>query len=452
MNSQQLTKFNLPEKPGVYFFKKGQEILYIGKATSLRDRVRSYFANDLITTRGSRIIDMVTLAEKIDFQVSDSVLEALILESALIKKHTPKYNIKEKDDRSYNYVVVTKENFPRVLIIRGKELKHNLGLARDLKIAKKFGPFPNGAQLKEALKLVKKLFPYFDTKAPIEISDVKAAKNHNLNFQINIYPDIYSGKVSHEEYLQNIKNIELLFGGKKKTILKNLEKQMAAYAKKLEFEKATKIKKTIFALQHIRDVSLIKEVEENFEGENAGDIVSSQKSLTHDVKNLDAGQNLFKKSRIESYDIAHLAGSNTVGVMAVMEDSELKKTDYRKFNVKTAIKSDDYGALTEVLTRRLNHLEWPLPEILVVDGGVGQLNVAIKVLKKHLPAETFSKIKIVSVVKDDKHKAREILEAGATSSKSETFSKTLKKNIFLLNQDTHRFAIKFHREKRKVLK
>ncbi|MFZ4405632.1 MAG: GIY-YIG nuclease family protein, partial [Pseudobdellovibrionaceae bacterium] len=156
MNSQQLAKFNLPENPGVYFFKKGQEILYIGKATSLRDRVRSYFANDLISTRGSRIIDMVTLADKIDFQVSDSVLEALILESALIKKHTPKYNIKEKDDRSYNFVVVTKENFPRVLIIRGKELKNNLGLAKDLKIAKKFGPFPNGTQLKEALKLVKK--------------------------------------------------------------------------------------------------------------------------------------------------------------------------------------------------------------------------------------------------------------------------------------------------------
>jgi excinuclease ABC subunit C len=452
MNSQQLAKFNLPDKPGVYFFKKGQEILYIGKATSLRDRVRSYFANDLISTRGSRIIDMVTLADKIDFEICDSVLEALILESALIKKHTPKYNIKEKDDRSYNFVVITKENFPRVLIIRGKELKNNLGLAQDLKIAKKFGPFPNGTQLKEALKLVKKLFPYFDTKSPIEISDVKAAKNHNLNFQINIYPDIYSGKVSHEEYLQNIKNIELLFGGKKKTILQNLEKQMATYAKKLEFEKATKIKKTIFALEHIRDVSLIKEVEEDFE--------NSEKSSVGNMKNLDVDKNFFKNSRIESYDIAHLAGSNTVGVMTVMEEGELKKTDYRKFNVKTAIKSDDYGALTEVLTRRLNHSEWPLPEILVVDGGVGQLNVAIKVLKKYLPAETFSKIKIVSVVKDDKHKAREILEAktfskkrsDASLPKSTNLSKSLQKKIFLLNQDTHRFAIKFHRDKRKVLK
>jgi excinuclease ABC subunit C len=186
-------------------------------------------------------------------------------------------------------------------------------------------------------------------------------------------------------------------------------------------------------------VSLIKEVEEDFGDENVANIKQDN------LESKTAVKNLLKKSRIESYDIAHLAGSNTVGVMTVMEAGELKRADYRKFNVKTAIKSDDYGALAEVITRRLNHPEWPLPEILVVDGGVGQLNVAVKVLKKYLPAETFSKIKIVSVVKDDRHKAREILNG-------ETFSKTLQKNIFILNQDTHRFAIKFHREKRKVLK
>jgi excinuclease ABC subunit C len=419
MNSQQVKKTNLPDKPGVYFFKKGKNILYIGKATSLKDRVRSYFANDLISTRGSRIIDMVTLADKIDFEVTDSVLEALILESSLIKKHAPKYNIKEKDDRSYNFVVITKEEFPRVLLIRGKELKHNLGLAKDLKISKTFGPFPNGSQLKEALKLVKKLFPYFDTKSPIQINDFKKARNYKLNLQINIYPDIFSGKVSRAEYLQNIKNIELLFNGKKKTILKNLEKQMLEYSKKLEFEKATKIKKTIFALNHIRDISLIKENETYSEN--------------------------VPQNRIESYDIAHLAGTNTVGVMTVMENGELKKSDYRKFIIKTALKNDDYGALVEVLTRRLNHTEWPLPEIIVVDGGKGQLSVAEKTLKAKISPENFSKIKIVSVVKDDKHKAREILN-------SENLTEKNKKEIILLNQDTHRFAIEFHRKKRNMLK
>ncbi len=436
MNSQQLKKINLPDKPGVYFFKKGQEILYIGKATSLRDRVRSYFANDLISTRGSRIIDMVTLADTIDFQVSDSVLEALILESSLIKKHAPKYNIKEKDDRSYNYVVLTKESFPRVLLIRGKELKHNLGMAKDLKINKTFGPFPNGTQLKEALKLVKKLFPYFDTKTPVEINDPKKVKNYNLNFQINIYPDVYSGKVSREDYLQNIKNIELLFSGKKKTILKNLEKQMKQASKKLEFEKASKIKKNIFALDHIRDVSLIKEIDSHLE---EGDL-EVQKTGEENMSEMNN-----ETFRIESYDIAHIAGTNTVGVMTVMEDGELKKSDYRKFIIKTARKSDDYGALAEVLSRRFKHNEWSLPKIIVVDGGKGQLNIAIKTIKNILSAETFSKIKIVSVVKDDRHKAKEILGG-------ENFSKKVHDQILLLNQDTHRFAIKFHREKRKMLK
>lgn len=425
MNSQQLKTLNLPDKPGVYFFKKGQEILYIGKATSLKDRVRSYFANDLITTRGSRMIDMVTLAETVDVQITDSVLEALILESSLIKKHTPKYNIKEKDDRSYNYVVITKEHFPRILLIRGKELKHNLGMAKDLQIANTFGPFPNGAQLKEALKLVKKLFPYFDTKTPVDIDNVKKAKDYSVNFQIHIYPNVYNGTVSREEYLQNIKNIELLFSGKKKAILKNLEKQMVSYAKKLEFEKAAQLKKTIFALDHIRDVSLIKEIDDE-------DIISVEESR-------------IRNARIESYDIAHLAGTNTVGVMTVMEDGELKKADYRKFNIKTAIKSDDYGALKEVLLRRLKHTEWPLPEICVVDGGKGQLHIAQTTLKQILPREIFSKITIVSVVKDDHHKAKDILGG-------EHFSKKIRDKIFLLNEDTHRFAINFHRQKRKVLK
>ena len=191
-------------------------------------------------------------------------------------------------------------------------------------------------------------------------------------------------------------------------------------------------------MEHIRDVSLIKEVDDEEISEIENQNSSGETSNT----------GLFiKNARIESYDIAHLAGTNTVGVMTVMEDGELKKSDYRKFIIKTAIKGDDYGALKEVLSRRLNHLEWPLPEILVVDGGKGQLNVAIKTLQNILPAETFSKIKIVSVVKDDRHKARDIMGAETFS---KIFTKKTRDQIFLLNQDTHRFAINFHRQKRKL--
>jgi excinuclease ABC subunit C len=159
-----------------------------------------------------------------------------------------------------------------------------------------------------------------------------------------------------------------------------------------------------------------------------------------------------KPERIESYDIAHLAGTNTVGVMAVMEFGELKKADYRKFIIKTSAKSDDCAALREVLKRRLKHFEWPLPAILVVDGGRGQLNTAVKTLKENLPAETFQKIQIVSVVKDERHKAREILITSDATKNSLNLNKKTQQQIFLINQDTHRFAINFHRQKRKMLK
>ncbi|KKR46063.1 MAG: UvrABC system protein C [Parcubacteria group bacterium GW2011_GWC1_40_13] len=124
----------LPDAAGVYLFKKGKEILYIGKATSLRDRVRSYFSADLANTRGQFIVDMVGKAEKIDYFKTDSVLEAIILESNLIKKYQPKYNTKEKDDKSYNYVIITKEDFPRVLLIRGRELEAKVGGVHELNI------------------------------------------------------------------------------------------------------------------------------------------------------------------------------------------------------------------------------------------------------------------------------------------------------------------------------
>jgi excinuclease ABC subunit C len=425
MIQKDLKKNDLPDQAGVYYFKKNSEILYIGKATSLKDRIGSYFSNDLISTRGPRIVDMITLTNKIEFQVCDSVLEALILESNLIKKHSPKYNIKEKDDRSYNFVIITKENFPRVLIIRGKELKHNLGLAKNLKIAKIFGPFPNGSQLKEALKLVKKLFPHFDTKQIVTKENFLKKRKSKLNFQINLFPDVFSGKVTRQEYLKNIKNIALLFSGKKKTILKNLESEMQDLAKNLQFEKANEIKKTIFALKHIRDISLIKETE------NLSSI----------------------NFRLESYDIAHISGTNTVGAMTVMEGNELKRSDYRKFIIKQSARGDDCACLKEILTRRLKHVEWPLPQILIVDGGRGQLNTAVKVLKENLSNENFLKINIVSVVKDDRHKATEILlSKNLNQDFKNILTSQMRKTIFLLNQETHRFAIQFHRKKRNMLK
>ena len=246
MTYKNLQKLKLPDKPGVYFFAKGKQILYIGKATSLRDRTKSYFAKDIINTRGPLILDMVFKANKVKYQVSDSVLEALILEAELIKKHQPYYNTKEKDNKSFLCVVITKEKFPKVLTVRAHNLKEHSNIINNVIISKIYGPFTSGAQLKEAVKIIRRIFPFLDDKS----------KNY-LEFykQINLVPDLGDRKL----YIQNIRNIKLFFSGKKQQILKNLKKEMKIYAKNHEFEKAGEIKRQIFALQRINDVALIKQ-------------------------------------------------------------------------------------------------------------------------------------------------------------------------------------------------
>src|SRR3989338_4671943 len=149
MNNKILKKIKIPDKPGVYFFKKGKNVLYIGKATSLKDRVRSYFGKDLIATRGLLIVDMVFKANNLKFQKCDSVLEALILEVNLIKKHQPYYNTKEKSDKSFNYVCITKEKLPKVLVIRGHFVQPSV-------LNKMYGPYTNGPQLREAMKIIRR--------------------------------------------------------------------------------------------------------------------------------------------------------------------------------------------------------------------------------------------------------------------------------------------------------
>ena len=409
MQLKDLKKINLPDKPGVYFFKKGKNILYIGKATFLRDRVKSYFGKDLIATRGPMILDMVFQADKIDLQETDSVLEALILEAELIKKYQPFYNTKEKSDKSFNYVCITKEDLPKVIIKRGKDLKKEL-------FYKVFGPFPNSSQLKEALKIIRRIFPFLDERS----------KNY-IDFyrQINLVPDLNDKKM----YKQNIKNIILFFSGKKQQILKNLYKEMNAYAKLNQFEKSGEIKRQIFSLKHINDVALIKEYgeEKNF-GKYVLGVIGQG---THFSQNLSPRLPF----RIEAYDIAHMSGKNMVGVVTVIENGEIAKKEYKKFIIKTQSGANDTGALAEIISRRLNHMEWGKPNLIVVDGGVAQINIARKITMVHK-----LKISIVGVVKDERHKAKMILG-------DEKIIKQYKKYILLANMEAHRFAITFHRLK-----
>ncbi|MEX0917508.1 MAG: UvrB/UvrC motif-containing protein [Candidatus Paceibacterota bacterium] len=417
-----LKKLKLPDEPGVYFFlgsptratpeastrreRSGggigpkKEILYIGKATSLRDRVRSYFSKDLLESRGPRLVTAIKETKTVKWETTDSVLEALILEANQIKKHQPRYNAREKDNKSFNYVAITNEEFPRVLLIRGRELE-----AQNFKFKTLYGPFPQGGQLKEALKIIQKIFPFYDTKKPVsEYKTQKEQKHIKFNQEIGVYPP----SQTKGEYRKTIQNIKLLFEGKKKPLLRKLEAEMRIFAKKQEFEKAQVVKRQTFALQHIQDIRLIKDELK----EPGGDF------------------------RIEAYDIAHTSGIEMVGVMTVVENGEAKKSDYRKFKINTLSGVNDVGALKEVLERRLTHPEWPLPKLIVMDGGKAQRNVAERVLD-----EAGLSIPVVSVVKDEKHRPREILGDRILRSKYE-------KAIVLANSEAHRFAISWHRKRR----
>lgn len=442
----------LPDMPGVYFFlglpkpsSEGgmgakSEILYIGKATSLRDRVRSYFTQDILLTRGPKIVRMLELAESIEWQATDSALEALLLEANLIHTYRPPYNTDAKDDKSWNFVVITEEKFPRVLIERGRKLERGAELGmknkelgkgernrqlttnnkqQEIKNKKEgytiratFGPFPSGGALKEAVKIVRRIFPFRDTCTPFE-NKKTSEKKPCFNHQIGLCPGVCVGAVSAHEYGKTIRNIKLFFEGKKTTIIRNLEREMKRKAKTLQFERANEIKETLFALGHIQDVALLKR-----------DMLELSSSARFDTR------------RIEAYDVAHFGGTDTVGVMTVVSNREIRKNEYRKFIIRGETKGNDLAALEELLQRRLKHSEWELPNLIVVDGGDLQRSVAEAVLK-----DFALDIPVVSVVKDVRHQPKGIL---GPKKERDAF----KDDILLANSEAHRYAISFHRKRR----
>ena len=476
----------LPDTPGVYFFlgeershpfsvlpsgrRGGNAILYIGKATSLRDRVRSYFLPDILAMRGPKIVRMMELATTVKWQSTDSVLEALLLESYLIKQHQPPYNTDEKDDKSYLYVVITKEKFPRVLLMRGRDLHlsgplpsddggvfraRSEGCSGEVSKSERytpqppptppqlmrggaqykytFGPFPQGGALKEALKMVRRIFPYRDTCMPTPTSPQPGPRAGEgakpcFNAQIGLCPGVCAGTMSAREYAKTINHIRLFFEGKKKALVKKLEQEIKESAKQMAFERAHELKKTLFALGHIRDVALLKR--DTASGGGSMHRVSGKASteLTDDTRSSSHG------FRIEAYDAAHLAGQETVGVMTVVTDGVVDKAEYRKFTLHT--ENDDIASLREMLSRRLGHAEWRMPDMIVVDGGLPQMKVATELTRAvglHIP--------IVAVLKDERHKPKDLLGMAEVVASA-------REAILLANGEAHRFAIAFHRKTR----
>ncbi len=409
VNNQSLKK--IPNKPGVYlFYSKKNELIYVGKATSLKNRVKSYFSG----LKSPRPIElMIHEVSLVKYQITDSVLEAVILEGNLIKKYRPKYNVMWKDDKSWNYFVIEKGEYPKVATLRERELRLIKKDQLDKKFSRVFGPYP-GLNVKAALKILRRIF---------HISFCKpGSKRACLYREMGECMGVCTGELSGADYRKKVISPLILFlSGKKINLIKNIIKEMDAASRYEDFEEAARLRDQQKALQRIRDIALINDafVREKF--------------------------SRFKKAiRIEGYDISNLGASGKVGSMVVFDNHGPVKNDYRKFIIYTVAGQSDVDCLGEVIERRLKHTEWPFPAIFLVDGGLPQINRASKIIKgKGL------NIPIVGIAKGPERKKADFIYKIKNPAVQDWIS--VNKNLLIrVRDEAHRFAISFQRQKRKL--
>ncbi len=399
---------DFPRTPGVYVFRGARKkVLYVGKATSLHDRVRQYFSGH--DTRGARIVRLVASATDVDVIETDTVVEALLLEAELIKKYQPPYNIDGKDDKSFSYFVMTKEQFPRVIMLRQTDLHKGKYQDPMYTRGKVFGPYTSREQMKIALKIIRKIFPFHDRS--------EKSEKGCLHYQIGLCPGPYDDAINEKAYKKNMRNISLFLSGRKKMLVKKLEKEMHAHARKEEFENAEKVKRQIFALTHINDIALMKK-------ENAFARIGA------------------RGVRVEAYDISHIGGEHMVASMVVFVDGVPDKSQYRKFKVQSVDGVNDVGAMREVLARRMNHLDdWGVPQLIVLDGGKGHINMVDDLWQK-----CGITIPVIAVAKGPTRKNVDVYKSAFFPVHNALI--TDKGLLESVREEAHRFAIAYHKKLR----
>ena len=358
-----IKKFDIPDSPGVYIFRGDRKkVLYVGKAISLKNRVKSYFAN--VDSLAPKTRALVGKVEDIDFIKVENELEALLLEADLIKRYRPPYNIDLKDDKFYKYIKID---------------VHCITTTRKPKAdkAQYFGPYPEGSSINMVLRTLRKIFPYRDCSTQ-KFNRYKRAHRPCLYGHIGLCPAPCQGDEQIDRNNENIKKIRDYLKGGRKELFNKLERQMKKYSKEHEFEKAAILRDQLEGYEYLtQNRRNIKEYLQTPSLVNDKD----QQGMEELARLLNVDYHA--QFRIEFFDISNIQGKSAVGSMVVLVEGTPDKSEYRRFRIKTKKTPDDFSMMKEVLSRRFKKKDddsWTSPDLIVIDGGKGQLSAALEVL------------------------------------------------------------------------
>jgi excinuclease ABC subunit C len=358
---QLLNKVNqLPDQPGVYIYKNDKkQIIYIGKAVNLKKRVTQYFKRD--DALGPKTLQLVSQIADLEYRLVGSEIEALVLEASLIKQYRPKYNSQLKDDKSYIYIVISKDKYPTVTPVFKSSLNSNANF---------YGPFPDSSAVRSLLKTIRHIFPYYSTP--------HHGKSKCLYCHLGLCP---GPDIDEKEYKKIIGNIKHILNGNFKKLTSTLKKEMDQFSKNENYEFAKLRRDQLMSVEYIMSGwknlnNLYQQID--LPEDRAYKALRELKSVL-----LPHIHHLIDINRIEAYDISNLGSKYFVGSMVVFQNGKIDLDEYRKFKIYTKATQDDQYMIKEVVWRRLKHPEWRLPQIILVDGGKPQVSAASMVLDEY---------------------------------------------------------------------
>ncbi len=440
---------NAPLNPGTYIYRNEKgDVLYVGKAVNLRNRTRQYFQN--FERLDPKIAALVVKIRDVEYVTTDSEVEALILETNLIKKYRPKYNRLMKDDKNYIYVMIPKgTDFPKVELVREKKIKN----------ADYYGPYPNTMPIRRTLRRMRHIFPYRTCKRQIEEVEENGKKviktsdpKPCLYFYLGLCNAPCAGNIAKTEYMKWINDIRKFFRGEKSQIVEELKTEMQDHSKNMEFEKAAIVRDKINDIQYVTQTIRIDrdddEVTLKYEKEQRRSKALEELIAKLDMENLGLVENF----KIETYDISNIQGTNATASMVVMVDGKIEKSLYRKFKIKTKSTPDDFEMMREVFQRRFKRKGKDkdesfdfYPHLIIVDGGKGQLSAAYHVLQ-----DLSVDIPIVGLAKREEEIFKISEVSGELEFKRIKLSRRSEALYMVQNirDEAHRFALGYHRKLR----